>query len=66
MIIGGDLLIVEGMTDEERKAYIRFINLSSHNKISDLEAKELKQNEKNLLKLLFNNFKREYRWKELI
>lgn len=62
----GDLLIVEGMTDEERKAYIRFINLSSHNKISDLEAKELKQNEKNLLKLLFNNFKREYRWKELI
>ena len=62
----GDLLIVEGMTDEERKAYIRFINLSSHNKISDLEAKELKQNEKNLLKLLFNNFKREYRWTELI
>ena len=62
----GGLLIVEGMTDEERKAYIRFINLSSHNKISDLEAKELKQNEKNLLKLLFNNFKREYRWKELI
>lgn len=62
----GDLLIVEGMTDEERKAYIRFINLSSHNKISDMEAKELKQNEKNLLKLLFNNFKREYRWKELI
>lgn len=40
----GDLPIVEGITDEERKAYIRFINLSSHNKISDLEAKELKQN----------------------
>lgn len=60
----GDLLIVDGMSDEERESYIRFINLSSHNKISDLEVKELKQNEKNLLKLLFDNFKREYKWKE--
>ena len=60
----GDLIIADGMSDEDRKAYIRFINLSSHNKISDLEVKELKQNEKNLLKLLFDNFKREYKWKE--
>lgn len=60
----GDILIADGMSDEDRKAYIRFINLSSHNKISDLEVKELKQNEKNLLKLLFDNFKREYKWKE--
>lgn len=60
----GDILIVDDMSDEDRKAYIRFINLSSHNKVSDLEVKELKQNEKNLLKLLFDNFKREYKWKE--
>lgn len=60
----GDILIAEGMSDEDRKSYIRFINLSSHNKISDLEVKELRQNEKNLLKLLFENFKREYKWKE--
>lgn len=60
----GDILVVDGMSDEDRKAYIRFINLSSHNKISDLEVKDLKPNEKNLLKLLFDNFKREYKWKE--
>lgn len=60
----GDLLLVEGMSDEDRKGYIRFINSASHNKVSDLEAKELKPNEKNLLKLLFEIFKREYKWKE--
>lgn len=60
----GDLLVADDMSDEERKAYIRVINLASHNKISDLEAKVLKQHEKNLLKLLFDNFKREYKWKE--
>ena len=52
------------MSDEDRKGYIRFINSASHNKVSDLEAKELKPNEKNLLKLLFEIFKREYKWKE--
>ena len=52
------------MSDEDRKAYIRFINLSSHNKISDLEVKQLKPHEKNLLKLLFETFKIEYKWKE--
>lgn len=60
----GDILIAEGMSDEDRKGYIRRINLWSHDKISDLQAKELKTNEKNLLKLLFENFKREYKWKE--
>lgn len=60
----GDILVENNMSDEDRKGYIRFINSASHNKISDLEAKELKQNEKNLLKLLFDNFKREYKWKE--
>ena len=60
----GDILIADDMSDEDRKAYIRFINLSSHNKISDLEVKQLKPHEKNLLKLLFETFKREYKWKE--
>ena len=52
------------MSEEDREEYIRHINKNSHNKISDLEVKELKPNEKNLLKLLFENFKREYKWKE--
>ena len=60
----GDLIAIENMSEEDKKAYIRFINLFSHNKISDLEAKELKQYEKNLLDVLFNNFKKAYKWKE--
>ena len=60
----GDLLIADGMSEEDREEYIRHINNNSHNKISDLEVKELKPSEKNLLKLLFGNFKREYKWKE--
>lgn len=60
----GDLIIVEGMSDDDRRSYIRRINLYSYSKISDLEAKELRQNEKNLLTLLFDNFKKEYKWKE--
>lgn len=60
----GDILLADGMSDEDRKAYIRFINSASHNKVSDLEVKELKPHEKNLLKLLFETFKREYKWKE--
>ena len=31
----GELIVVNGMSEEERKSYIRFINLSSHSKISD-------------------------------
>ena len=54
----GELIVVNGMSEEERKSYIRFINLSSHSKISDLESKELKSNEKNLLNLLFENLKK--------
>lgn len=60
----GDLLVMDGMTEEERRGYIRFINLSSHNKISDIEVKELKAHEKQLLILLYNNFISAYRWKE--
>lgn len=60
----GDLIMVNNISEEERKSYIRFINLFSHSKISDLESRELKPNEKNLLNLLFENFKKEYKWKE--
>ncbi|WP_069637230.1 AAA family ATPase [Campylobacter pinnipediorum] len=60
----GDLIFVDNITDEERKGYIRIINLFSHNKISDMETKDLKPYEKNLLKLLFENFLKNYKWKE--
>lgn len=60
----GRLIQSENMTAEIREAYIRRINLYSHNKFSDLEYKELQQEEKNMLKLLFDNFKREFKWEE--
>ncbi len=60
----GDLITYDGVTKEKREEYIRKINLYSHNKISDLENAELKENEKEMLKKLFNNFIKEYRWKE--
>lgn len=60
----GELLVADGMTTDERKAYIRFINISSHNRITDLEMKELKPQEKEMLNFLFSNFKKEYKWKE--
>ena len=60
----GDIIVVEGMSDKKRKEYMRFINLSSHNRISELEAKELRSEEKELLKLMFEEFNKEYKWKE--
>lgn len=53
-----------GLTEGERIGYIRRINLYSHNKVSDLEKPELKEQEKAMLKRLFNNFMKDYRWKE--
>lgn len=58
----GEILIADDMSTEDRKSYVRVINSLSHSKLSDLEAKELKPNEKQMLKLLFGNFTREYRW----
>ena len=60
----GDLITAEDFTEEERQAYIRRINLYSHNKVSDLENTELKEHEKTMLKRLFENFIKDYRWKE--
>ena len=60
----GDLLDMNGISEEERKGYIRFINLASHNRLSDMEASALPQHEKRLLENLFNSFMTTYRWKE--
>lgn len=60
----GELIVGEGVSEENRKGYIRRINLYSHNKISGMEYKELKVHEMNLLKLLFGNFMKEFKWKE--
>lgn len=60
----GDLITDNGLTEGERIGYIRRINLYSHNKVSDLEKPELKEQEKAMLKRLFNNFMKDYRWKE--
>ena len=60
----GELITDDNLTEQERKAYIRRINLFSHNKVSDLESAELKKHEKEMLKRLFENFIRDYRWKE--
>lgn len=60
----GSLIQSENITADIRESYIRRINLYSHNKFSDLEYKELQPEEKNMLKLLFNNFKKEFKWEE--
>ena len=60
----GDLITEEDLKEGEREAYIRRINLYSHNKVSDLENAELKEHEKKMLKRLFENFIKDYRWKE--
>ena len=60
----GDLITDVDLTEEIRRGYIRKINLFSHNKVSDLEKPELKEQEKKMLERLFNNFMKDYRWKE--
>lgn len=60
----GDLISVDGMSEEDRQGYTRIINLFSHSSISDEEYKGLAQREKNMLKILFDSFIKEYRWKE--
>jgi len=42
---------------------IKLINLNSHGKLSDLEYKELSNDEKNLFQETFDNFVKEFRWK---
>lgn len=60
----GELITDDNLTEQDRQAYIRRINLYSHNKVSDLENAELKEHEKKMLKRLFENFIKDYRWKE--
>lgn len=56
------LLIGEGVSEDNRQGYVRRINLYSHNKHSELDNRELEQYEKNMLKLLFGNFMKEFKW----
>lgn len=60
----GKLITGEQVTDENRAGYIRRINLFSHNNYPELEYRELIPAEKEMLKLLFNNFKKEFKWEE--
>ncbi len=58
----GELIIGNDIYEDDRPGYIRRINLYSHNKHSELDYKELSEPEKNMLKLLFNNFIKEFKW----
>lgn len=58
----GDLLVGEGIDEDNRPLYIRRINLYSHDKHSELEYKELELQEQEMLKMLFNNFINEFKW----
>lgn len=58
-----DLLIGEGIDEENRGSYIQRINFYSHNKHSEIDYRELTLQEKQMLKLLFENFTQQYRWK---
>lgn len=58
-----DLIVdEEEITEEQREGYVRVINLYSHNKLAELESKELLLQEKSLLKRLFTNFINHYKW----
>lgn len=48
---------------DKKQEITRIVNLHSHNKLSEIEYKELSDEEKNLFKETFNNFIREYKWK---
>lgn len=55
----------KGLINEyDKDAYIKRINLYSHSDHTSLEAKELKEYEKNFLKRLFEKFVVDYKWKE--
>lgn len=58
----GNLIIGEKVNENNRENYIRMINRYSHSKISEPEYVELREREKNTLKLLFNNFIKEFKW----
>ncbi|MDF7673085.1 AAA family ATPase [Lactobacillus sp. ESL0701] len=57
-----ELIIGDDISEDNRNGYVRRINLYSHSKQADLEYKELRPEEKNMLKLLFNNFIKEFKW----
>ena len=56
------LLVGDGITDDNRQSYARRINFYSHNQHSELDAKDLTEQEKQMLIVLFENFTREFKW----
>lgn len=52
------------INEDDKDSYIKRINIYSHSNHSALEAKELEQHEKELLKRIYEKFILEYKWKE--
>ncbi len=59
-----ECIIGKGVVDDNRELYVRKINSFSHSKHTDPENKELHNRDKNTLKLLFENFIEEFKWKK--
>ncbi|BDX52402.1 hypothetical protein JPM7_0090 [Metamycoplasma equirhinis] len=51
---------------ENKEIYAKYVNIFSHNKISDLENNELSKEYQNMLKQLFEKFDKEYKWKSTL
>jgi len=51
------------ISGDNKAEFIRVINLYSHNRLSELEYKELSSEDNILFKVTFNNFIKEFRWK---
>lgn len=47
-----------------KKEFIKKVNLYSHSRLIDWEYKQLAEEDKDLFKEIFNNFKREFKWEE--
>ena len=46
----------------QKQEFIKKINLYSHSRLIDLEYKELAEEDKELFKEMFYNFKKEFKW----
>ena len=49
--------------EEKKEEIVRLLNSYSHNKLIETEFRELPEEHKNLFKLAFNNFIKEFKWK---
>ena len=48
----------------EKDEFIRIINLYSHSRLSEIEYSELTKEDKMLFIETFNNFKKDFKWKD--